>query len=113
MGRLAADGLTAGERELIYGHAARQAAHAAEHIRYCARRDPGRAADAAWTTADALHTAARVTNNRALCGHDHARPGRTSPGQPPCPLQPVACRNARRRRNDPRAHYERERDSRN
>jgi hypothetical protein len=101
MGRLAADGLTAGERELIYGHAARQAAHAAEHIRYCARRDPGRAADAAWT------------NNRALCGHDHARPGRTSPGQPPCPLQPVACRNARRRRNDPRAHYERERDSRN
>ena len=27
--------------------------------------------------------------------------------------QPVACRDARRRRNDPRAHYERERDPRN
>lgn len=64
-GRPAADGLTVGERELIYGHAARQAANAAEHIRYCARRDPGRAADAAWAAADALHTAARITNSRA------------------------------------------------
>ena len=70
-GRLAADGLTAGEWELIYGHAARQAAHAAEHIRYCARRDPGRAADAAWAAADALHIAARITNSRALrCAAD-------------------------------------------
>jgi hypothetical protein len=65
-GRLAVGGLTAGERELIYGHAARQAAHAAEHIRYCAWRDPGRASDAAWAAADALHTAARITNSRAL-----------------------------------------------
>ena len=65
-GRLAADDLTVGERELIYGHAARQAAHAAEHIRYCARRDPGRAADATWAAADALHAAARITSSRAL-----------------------------------------------
>jgi len=70
-GRLAADDLTPGERELIYGHAARQAAHAAEHIRHCARRDPGRAADAAWAAADALHIAARVTNSGALrCAAD-------------------------------------------
>ena len=70
-GRLAADGLTVGERELIYGHAARQAAHAAEHIRHCARRDPGRAADAAWAAADALHTAAQITDSGALrCAAD-------------------------------------------
>ncbi len=41
--------------------------------------------------------------------------GRAAPARAsvPAPLQPVACRDARRRRNDPRAHYERERDSRN
>jgi hypothetical protein len=86
-GRLAADGLTVGERELIYGHAARQAAHAAEHIRYCARRDPGRAADAAWAAADALHIAARITNSRALrCAADaYDRAARAPFGRlPPC-----------------------------
>jgi hypothetical protein len=86
-GRLAADGLTVGERELIYGHAARQAANAAEHIRYCARRDPGRAADAAWAAADALHTAARTTSNRALrCAADaYDRAARAPFGRsPPC-----------------------------
>ena len=86
-GRLAADGLTVGERELIYGHAARQAAHAAEHIRYCARRDPGRAADAAWAAADALHAAARITNSRALrCAADaYDRAARAPFGRiPPC-----------------------------
>jgi hypothetical protein len=36
----------------------------------------------------------------------------TARGQPGCPPQPVACRDARRRRNDPRAHYERIRDAR-
>ena len=86
-GRLAADDLTVGERELIYGHAARQAAHAAEHIRYCARRDPGRAADAAWAAADALHAAARVTSSRALrCAADvYDRAARAPFGRlPPC-----------------------------
>jgi hypothetical protein len=86
-GRLAADGLTVGERELIYGHAARQAANAAEHIRYCARRDPGRAADAAWAAADALHIAARITNSRALrCAADaYDRAARAPFGRlPPC-----------------------------
>jgi hypothetical protein len=86
-GRLAADGLTVGERELIYGHAARQAAHAAEHIRYCARRDPGRAADAAWAAADAIHAAARVTNSGALrCAADaYDRAARAPFGRfPPC-----------------------------
>ena len=86
-GRSAVDGLTVGERELIYGHAARQAAHAAEHIRYCARRDPGRAADAAWAAADVLHTAARITNSRALrCAADaYDRAARAPFGRlPPC-----------------------------
>jgi hypothetical protein len=86
-GRLAADDLTVGERELIYGYAARQAAHAAEHIRYCARRDPGRAADAAWAAADALHTAARITSSRALrCAADaYDRAARAPFGRlPPC-----------------------------
>jgi hypothetical protein len=62
-------------------------AHAAEHIRNCARRDPGRAADAAWAAADALHTAARTTNNRALrCAADaYDRAARAPFGRlPPC-----------------------------
>jgi hypothetical protein len=86
-GRLAADDLTLGERELIYRHAARQAAHAADHIRYCARRDPGRAADAAWAAADALHIAARLTSSRALrCAADaYDRAARAPFGRlPPC-----------------------------
>jgi len=86
-GRLVADGLTVGERELIYGHTARQAAHAAEHIRRCAGRDPGRAADAAWAAADALHAAARVTGSRALrCAADvYDRAARAPFGRlPPC-----------------------------
>jgi hypothetical protein len=87
VGRLAADGLTMGERDLIYGHAARQAAHAAEHIRYCARRDPGRAADAAWAAADALHTAARINSSRALrrAADAYDRAARAPFGRiPPC-----------------------------
>ena len=83
-GRLAAVSLTMGERELIYGHAARQAA---EHIRYCARRDPDRAADAAWAAADALHAAARITNSGALrCAADaYDRAARAPFGRiPPC-----------------------------
>jgi hypothetical protein len=84
-GHLGADDLTVGERELIYGHAARQAANAAEHIRYCARRDPGRAADAGWAAADTLHTAARITNSRALrCAADaYDRAARASFGRIP------------------------------
>ena len=44
-----------------------------------------------------------------MTGRTRAQDG---PGQPGCPPQPVACRDARRRRNDPRAHYERIRDAR-
>jgi len=51
----------------IYGHAARQAAAAAEHIRRCAHGDPSGAADAAWAAADTLHVAARVLRARR-CG---------------------------------------------
>jgi hypothetical protein len=85
--RLGGDGLTVGEQDLIYGHAARQAAHAAEHVRHCMRRDPGQAADAAWAAADALHTAARITNSGALrCAADaYDRAARAPFGRlPPC-----------------------------
>jgi hypothetical protein len=98
-GKLAADGLTVGERELIYGHAARQAANAAEHIRHCARRDPGWAADAAWAAADALHTAARVTSSRALrCAADaYDRAARAPFGRiPPCTIAGNRLRTAAR-----------------
>jgi len=57
---------TVPERDAIYGHAARQAATAAEHIRHCALHDPGRAADAAWAAADTLHAAARALDSRVL-----------------------------------------------
>jgi len=57
---------TAPERDAIYAHAARQAQIAAEHIRRCAAGDPGQAADAAWATADTLHTAARALGNPGL-----------------------------------------------
>jgi hypothetical protein len=98
-GHLGADGLTVGGRELIYGHAARQAAHAAEHIRYCARCDPGRAADAAWAVADVLHAAARMTNSRALrCAADaYDRAARAPFGRlPPCTSAGYRLRTAAR-----------------
>jgi hypothetical protein len=67
---------TASERDAIYGHAARQAAAAAEHIRRCASADPGAAADAAWAAGDALHVAARALGSpwlrRAADAYDRA-----------------------------------------
>src|SRR6266516_638563 len=95
-GRSAVGGLTVGERELIYGHAARQAAHAAEHIRYCARRDPGRAADAAWAAADVLHTTARIASSRARTADDGYRPCQQCRRGPP--------RHARDRRMPENSH---------
>ena len=80
---------TAPERDSIYAHAARQAAHATEHIRRCAYTDPGRAADAAWAAADTLHVAARALRNPELrraaqCYSRAARPcyGRIPPPSP-------------------------------
>ena len=62
---------TAPERNAIFGHASRQAAAAAEHIRCCAHSDPAGAADAAWAAADALHAAARALRSSALrCAAD-------------------------------------------
>jgi hypothetical protein len=62
---------TVPERDAIYGHASRQAAAAAEHIRRCAHTDPAAAADAAWATADTLHVAARALRSRELrCAAD-------------------------------------------
>ena len=57
---------TVAERDAIYGHAARQAATAADHIRRCSLHDPERAADAAWAAADTLHAAARALDSRVL-----------------------------------------------
>ena len=58
--------LTAAERKGIFDHAARYAATATEHIRWCAVHDPARAADAAHAAADTLHMAAAVTRSKAL-----------------------------------------------
>jgi hypothetical protein len=67
---------TAPERNAIFGHAARQAAAAAEEIRRAARRDPAGAADAAWAAADVLHVAARILRSpdlrRAADSYDRA-----------------------------------------
>jgi hypothetical protein len=57
---------TAPERDAIYTHSARQAAHAAEHIRRCALTDPAAASDAAWAAADTLHAAGRALHSRSL-----------------------------------------------
>jgi hypothetical protein len=54
------------ERNLIYDHAARQAAAAADQVRRHVARDPGLAADAAHAAADALHVLAALTGNPAL-----------------------------------------------
>jgi len=69
----------------IYGHAARQAAAAAEHIRRCAHGDPSGAADAAWAAADTLHVAARVLRSPALrCAADaYDRAARSPHGRVP------------------------------
>lgn len=58
--------LTIAERNAILGHAARYAAAATEHIRWCAAHDPARAADAAHAATDTLHMAAAVTRSKAL-----------------------------------------------
>jgi hypothetical protein len=57
---------TVPERNAIYEHAARQAAAVADHIRRCAHRDPARAADACWATADTLHVVAGALGNPVL-----------------------------------------------
>ena len=64
------------DRDALFGHAAWQAATAADHIRHCSVGDPAAAADAAWATADTLHVAARVlrdpTLRRAADAYDRA-----------------------------------------
>jgi hypothetical protein len=76
---------TAPERDAIYTHAARQAAHAAEHIRRCAYSDPARAADAAWAAADTLHVTARALRNPELrrAAHSFGRAARAPYGRIP------------------------------
>jgi hypothetical protein len=75
------------ERETIYAHAARQAEHAAEHIRRCAYTDPAQAADAAWAAADTLHVAARALRNPALrrAAYSYSRAARAPYGRIPAP----------------------------
>jgi hypothetical protein len=54
------------ERSEAYRYATRQAAAAAEHLRYCADHDPDLGADAAWAAADTLHAAARAFHSPLL-----------------------------------------------
>ena len=57
---------TAAERELLYRHAGRQAAVAAEQIRRSAGNDPTAAADAAWAAAAAFDVTADALHDPAL-----------------------------------------------
>jgi hypothetical protein len=57
---------TSAERNALYDHAARTAAHAAEQIKNFAVTDPDAAADAAWAAADTLHVTARLLGNRVI-----------------------------------------------
>jgi hypothetical protein len=74
------------ERNLIYDHAARHAAAAADQVRAHAAADPALAADAAHAAAGALHVLAALTGNpglrRAASAYDRAARaphGRTPP----------------------------------
>ena len=80
---------TVSERNAIYQHAARQAAAAADHIRWCAHADPARAADAAWAAADTLHAAARALRNPALrrAADSYDRAARARYGRIPRPTR--------------------------
>jgi hypothetical protein len=75
---------TAQERSTIWEHAARAAAEASAQIRSLAATSPGDAADAAWATADTLHTTAAALGSRMLRqaadSYDRAAYGRI-----PCP----------------------------
>src|SRR5262249_52856874 len=77
------------ERSAIFGHAARYAAAATEHIRWCALQDPASAADAAHAAADALHMAAALTRSKALRGAAdcYDRASRVARGRLPKPTR--------------------------
>jgi hypothetical protein len=84
---------TAPERDMLYRHAARQAAAATEHIRRRAGHHPDAAADAAWAAAATFDTAAQVIHDPALlCAADaYDRAARVPHGRIPC-LTPVGDR---------------------
>jgi hypothetical protein len=77
---------TAPERDLLYRHAGRQAAMAAEQIRRSAGNDPNAAADAAWAVAAAFDVTADALHDSALrdAADAYGRAARTAYGQIPC-----------------------------
>ena len=84
------DRFTAAERAVIWEHAARTAAGAAEQIRNVAAADPEAAADAAWAAADTLHAAAAALGSRVLrqAADSYDRAARAPYGRIPAPGQP-------------------------
>ena len=84
------DRFTAAERSVIWEHAARTAAGAAEQIRNVAASDPEAAADAAWAAADTLHAAAAALGSRVLrqAADSYDRAARAPYGRIPAPGQP-------------------------
>ena len=84
------DRFTAAERSVIWEHAARTAAGAAEQIRNVAAADPEAAADAAWAAADTLHAAAAALGSRVLrqAADSYDRAARAPYGRIPAPGQP-------------------------
>jgi hypothetical protein len=73
------------ERDLLYRHAGRQAALAAEQIRRSAGKDPNAAADAAWAAAAAFDVTADALHDPALrdAADAYDRAARTAYGQIP------------------------------
>jgi hypothetical protein len=76
---------TVPERDLLYRHAGRQAALAAEQIRRSAGDDPNAAADAAWAAAAAFDVTADALHDAALrdAADAYGRAARTAYGQIP------------------------------
>jgi MobA/VirD2-like, nuclease domain len=84
-GRSGACRFTVPERDLLYRHAGRQAAVAAEQIRRSAGNDPNAAADAAWAAAGAFDVTADALHDPALrdAADDYGRASRPRYGRIP------------------------------
>jgi hypothetical protein len=76
---------TAEERDVLYRHAAQEAADVAERIRRNAVADPPAAADAAWAAGDTIHAAARWLGDPGLriAADSYDRAARAPYGQIP------------------------------
>jgi hypothetical protein len=86
-GDSADDRFTAAERSAVWEHAAGVADRASAHIQALAATNPAEASDAAWATADTLHTAAAALGSRILrqAADAYDRAARAPYGSVPAP----------------------------